>query len=98
VTTPLALCGRQRGDRTWQEDGPEPRTLSGSGNAADARLLAKAGRFVWYRDSGPSLTITRLQQVEHEAYLTLLAGQAGAVVPQSSRRPASSPRGSSSAT
>jgi glycosyltransferase 2 family protein len=50
-------------------------------DAADARLLTKAGRFVWYRDSGPALTITRLQQVEHEAWLTVRAGQAGAAVP-----------------
>ena len=46
-------------------------------DAADARLLTKAGRFLLYRDSGPSLTLTRLQQVEHEAYLTLRAGRAG---------------------
>ena len=51
-------------------------------DAADARLLTKAGRWVLYRDSGPSLTITRLQQVEHEAYLTLRAGQAGVAVPE----------------
>jgi glycosyltransferase 2 family protein len=51
-------------------------------DAADARLLTKAGRFLLYRDSGPSLTITRLQQVEHEAYLTLRAGQAGVAVPE----------------
>ncbi len=51
-------------------------------DAADARLLTKAGRFVWYRDSGPSLTITRLQQVEHEAYLILRAGQIGVAVPE----------------
>ena len=51
-------------------------------DAADAKLLTKAGRFLLYRDSGPSLTITRLQQVEHEAYLTLRAGQAGAAVPE----------------
>ena len=50
-------------------------------DAADARLLAKTGRFLFYRDSGPSLTVTRLQQVEHEAYLTLRAGQAGVSVP-----------------
>jgi uncharacterized protein (TIRG00374 family) len=50
-------------------------------DAADARLLTKAGRFLLYRDSGPSLTITRLQQVEHEAYLTLRAGRAGVAVP-----------------
>ena len=40
-------------------------------DAADARLLTKAGRFLLYRDSGPILAITRLQQVEHEAFLTL---------------------------
>jgi hypothetical protein len=51
-------------------------------DAADARLLTKAGRFLFYRDSGPSLTITRLQQVEHEAYLTMRAAQAGARVPE----------------
>ena len=51
-------------------------------DAADARLLTKAGRFLLYRDSGPSLTITRLQQVEHEAFLTLRAAQAGVAVPE----------------
>jgi glycosyltransferase 2 family protein len=51
-------------------------------DAADAKLLTKAGRFVLYRDSGPSLTLTRLQQVEHEAYLTVRAGQAGVAVPE----------------
>jgi glycosyltransferase 2 family protein len=51
-------------------------------DAADARLLTKAGRFLFYRDSGPTLTLTRLQQVEHEAYLTLRAGQLGVTVPE----------------
>ena len=51
-------------------------------DAADARLLTKAGRFVLYRDSGPSLTITRLQQVEHEAYVTMRAGLADVAVPE----------------
>ena len=51
-------------------------------DAADARLLTKAGRFLLYRDSGPGLMLTRLQQVEHEAYLTLRAGQAGVTVPE----------------
>ena len=49
-------------------------------DAADARLLTKAGRFLLYRDSGPSFMITRLQQVEHDAYLTLRAGRAGVAV------------------
>ena len=51
-------------------------------DAADAKLLTKAGRFLLYRDSGPSLTLTRLQHVEHEAYLTLRAGRAGVAVPE----------------
>ncbi len=51
-------------------------------DAADAKLLTKAGRFLLYRDSGPSLTLTRLQQVEHEAYLTMRAAQAGVAVPE----------------
>jgi glycosyltransferase 2 family protein len=51
-------------------------------DAADAKLLTKVGRFVLYRDSGPGLTFTRLQQVEHEGFLTVLAGQAGVSVPE----------------
>lgn len=35
-----------------------------------------------YRDSGPTLMINRLQQVEHEAYLQFLAAQAGVPVPE----------------
>ncbi|MGZ4707623.1 MAG: lysylphosphatidylglycerol synthase domain-containing protein, partial [Acidimicrobiales bacterium] len=50
-------------------------------DASDAQLLAKLGRFVWYHDSGPTLSFTRLQQVEHEAYLTLAAQHAGVNAP-----------------
>lgn len=50
-------------------------------DAADAQLLAKTARFALYRDSGPTLALTRRQQVEHEAYLTLMAERAGARVP-----------------
>ena len=39
-------------------------------------------RFCIYRDSGPTLVLNRLQQVEHEAYLTFLAARAGAQVPE----------------
>lgn len=74
-----------------QEWGVARYTTAGSGepfvvsvygrDARDAQLFAKTFRFVFYRDSGPTLTFTRLQQVEHEAYLTLLAGNHGARVP-----------------
>jgi glycosyltransferase 2 family protein len=50
-------------------------------DASDARMLAKLWRFCVYRDSGPTLILDRLQQVEHEAYLTLMAGRAGVLVP-----------------
>jgi glycosyltransferase 2 family protein len=50
-------------------------------DASDARVLAKLWRFAVYRDSGPTLILDRLQQVEHEAYLTLMAGRADVGVP-----------------
>ena len=50
-------------------------------DASDAQLLAKTVRFLFYRDSGPTLALTRRQEVEHEAYLTLMAERAGARVP-----------------
>ena len=37
-------------------------------------------RFLWYHEQGPTLSLTRLQQVEHEAFLTLLAEKRGALV------------------
>lgn len=46
-------------------------------DASDAQLMAKTSRFLFYRDSGPTLALTRRQQVEHEAYLTLMAERAG---------------------
>ena len=50
-------------------------------DASDARMLAKVWRFAVYRDSGPTLILDRLQQVEHEAYLTLMAERSGVLVP-----------------
>ncbi len=51
-------------------------------DASDAQLLSKTARYLFYRDSGPTLALTRRQQVEHEAYLTLMAGRSGARVPE----------------
>jgi len=65
--------------------GSPPRRLDVSvygRDAADAGLLTKLGRFLLYRDSGPSLTLTRLQQVEREGFATLRAAQVGAAVPE----------------
>jgi len=49
-------------------------------DAADARLFAKLWRFLWYKDSGPTIALTRGQQLEHRAYLLLLAARAGVEV------------------
>ena len=46
-------------------------------DAHDAAVMSTLWRTVWYRESGSPLRIGRLQQVEHEAFLTLLAAQAG---------------------
>ncbi len=50
-------------------------------DAADTRLVAKAWRFLAYKDSGPTLTLTRLQQVEHEVVCLFAAQDAGVGVP-----------------
>ena len=51
-------------------------------DATDARAVAKLWRFCFYRDSGPTLILDRFQQVEHEAYMTFMAGRAGVLVPE----------------
>ena len=66
---------------TDAEDRPLELAVYGR-DAADAQWLRKMWRFCIYRDSGPTLVLNRLQQVEHEAYLTFLAGHAGALVPE----------------
>jgi uncharacterized protein (TIRG00374 family) len=67
---------------TGRDEAGEPIELSVYGrDASDARVLAKLWRFCLYRDSGPTLILDRLQQVEHEAYLTLMAGRFGVLVP-----------------
>jgi uncharacterized membrane protein YbhN (UPF0104 family)/tRNA A-37 threonylcarbamoyl transferase component Bud32 len=51
-------------------------------DAADTQLVAKAWRTVAYKDSGPTWTSTRLQQVEHEALCLYAAHDAGVPVPR----------------
>ena len=60
-------------------DAGEPLTPSSSSAATPAtrRLFSKLWRFLWYKDSGPEVSITRLGQLERRAYLLLLAAQAG---------------------
>lgn len=47
---------------------------------ADAQLLAKFWRSFLYKDGGARLFLTRLDDVEHEAYTVVLAARAGARV------------------
>jgi len=56
-------------------------------DASDAGVLAKLWRFCVYRDSGATLIMDRLQQVEHEAYFTLMAARRGAGARCARRRP-----------
>ncbi len=49
-------------------------------DSADARLVSKVMRSLLYRDSGPSLALTRPQQLEHRAYVLLLAAKSGVPV------------------
>lgn len=46
-------------------------------DAYDTRLLSKFWRTVWFREPGSSSSPGRLEQVQKEAFLTLLAGQSG---------------------
>ena len=66
-------------------EGSEPTPLSIiviGRDASDARLLAKLWRSLWYKDSGPQVSLTRLGQLERRAYLLLLAAQNGVPVEQ----------------
>jgi uncharacterized protein (TIRG00374 family) len=46
-------------------------------DAYDNQLLTKIWRTLWYRDSGATVGLTRAYPAEHEAFLTLLARDAG---------------------
>jgi uncharacterized protein (TIRG00374 family) len=50
-------------------------------DAWDAQLMAKAWRALWFRDA-ESLSLTRLQQAEHEGFVTLLAAERGVATPE----------------
>jgi glycosyltransferase 2 family protein len=46
-------------------------------DARDAQLVARFWRQLWYRDPGPQASLTRREQVEHEALMLVLASRAG---------------------
>jgi uncharacterized protein (TIRG00374 family) len=51
-------------------------------DTTDSQVAAKLWRSAMYRGGGRSITLSRLQSVEHEALLTLLAERAGVRVPR----------------
>lgn len=50
-------------------------------DARDAQILSRLWRHVWYRDIGPSVPWSRLQQVEHEALVTVFAARSEVACP-----------------
>ena len=64
--------------------GPEGplRIIALGRDEADAQLLARAWRYLAYRDAPPTLVPSRRAQVEYEAYLALLARDAGVASPR----------------
>lgn len=53
-----------------------------SGGMRPAQLFSKLWRSMFYKESGRTLQLTRLQQVEHEAYMVLAARSAGVRAPE----------------
>ncbi|MFN8034432.1 MAG: lysylphosphatidylglycerol synthase transmembrane domain-containing protein [Acidimicrobiia bacterium] len=50
-------------------------------DAYDTQIVAKVWRALWYRNPDTSFSLTRLQQVEHEAFVSLYAANHGVPVP-----------------
>ena len=65
--------------RTTDTEGNELLVKVYGRDAWDSQLLATTWRSLWYRESDAP-TLTRLQQAEHEAFVTLLAQRAGVPV------------------
>jgi uncharacterized membrane protein YbhN (UPF0104 family) len=78
--SPVQVWGEQAFDAA-DADGPARVVVIGR-DATDARFLTKLFRFVWYKDSGPTLALSRPQQIEHRAYVLLLAERAGVAAPR----------------
>ena len=86
----LAVVGtRLAADQSWgvrlfvaesEDHGPVDIKAYGR-DATDSQFAARWWRHLWYRDSSGSLSATRLQNVEHEALVTLMAERAGTPVP-----------------
>jgi glycosyltransferase 2 family protein len=64
-----------------EEDGGPLKVRVLGRDAQDTQRLARWWRSLAYRDPPQSVAVGRLEQVEHEALATLMAGQAGVRVP-----------------
>lgn len=64
------------------DGGGSVRVVALGRDEADAQLLSRAWRYVAYRDAPPTVLPSRRAQVEYEAYLMLLAREAGADAPR----------------
>lgn len=62
-------------------DGEPMRVRVYGRDAKDAQRVTIWWRSIWYRDTGPGLTSSRLHQVEHEALLTITARETGVACP-----------------
>lgn len=51
-------------------------------DATNAQFLTKLLRFIWMKDSGPGLAATREQQIEHRAYLLMVAERSAVPAPR----------------
>ena len=81
VTSDLGVAARQPSGQfavaATGTDGDELIVKVYGRDAYDAALLSTVQRTIWLRRAGSPVGFGRLRQVEHEAFLTLLAGQAG---------------------
>ena len=87
----VALVDLELADaQTWGEtrfvasapDGAPASVVVIGRDATDARFFSKVWRRAMYRDAGPSVSASRSSQLEHRAYLLLLAAKAGVAVPE----------------
>jgi undecaprenyl-diphosphatase len=70
-----------RGEFVGRDSEGELRVAALGRDEADAQLLARLRRAVMMKDAPATILLTRQMQVEHEAFVELLAANAGARVP-----------------
>lgn len=85
----VALVDLELADaQTWGEtrfvasapDGAPASVIVIGRDATDARFFSKVWQRAMYRDAGPSVSASRSSQLEHRAYLLLMAAKAGVSV------------------